>query len=245
MAYSGGMNRTADVTVASRFCGPDGMGNGGYVCGVVAEAIDGPAEVRLRLPTPLDRPLRLESGGQTASLFDNEQLLAQGSALDALPDLEPPARPSASAIAEARPYFPAVGEHMAPRCFVCGNERAADDALCIFSGRHPETGHAIADWVPSDDLGDAAGQVEVRYLWAALDCPSYFTFDLHDRVALLANMSAQIVRRPRIGERLAVTGWTLGHDGRKHYSASVVHDAGGQVVALAKALWVDVGAVSA
>lgn len=239
------MNRTLDITVTSRFCGPDGMGNGGYVCGIVAEAIDGPAEVRLRLPTPLDMPLRLQSDGASARLLDGDQLLAEGSAIQGLPGLESPARPLPTAIAEARPHFPAVGEHMAPHCFVCGNERDATDALCIFSGRHPESGYAVADWVPASDLGDRSGLVEARYLWAALDCPSYFTFDLHDRVALLANMSADIARRPATGERLTVTGWTLGHDGRKHHSASVIHDGNGEVVALAKALWVDVAAVGA
>lgn len=237
------MNRTVDVVVASRFCGPDGMGNGGYVCGIVADAIGGPAEVRLRRPTPLDKPLKLESDGVHARLLDGGLPLAEGSAIPALPGLEPPTRPLPTAIAKARPHFPVVGEHMAPHCFVCGNERDAADALCIFSGRHPVSGHALADWVPATDLGDQSGLVEARYLWAALDCPSYFTFDLHDRVALLANMSADIVRRPTTGEGLTVTGWTLGHDGRKHHSASVIHDAEGKVVALAKALWVDVGAV--
>jgi hypothetical protein len=239
------MNRTQTVIVPRRFCGPDGMGNGGYVCGLVAAAIGNNARVRLRLPTPLDRALRLEGGDSEARLFDGEQLLAEGFGLDSPPDLDPPPRPIAVEIAEASVHFPAIGQHMAPNCFVCGNERDPRDALCIYSGRHPRSGHALAAWVPASDLGDDAGLVESRYLWAALDCPSYFTLGFHDRVALLADMSAGIVRRPHVGEDLTVTGWTLGHDGRKHHSASVIHDAEGRVVAMAKALWVDVGPVGA
>ena len=44
---------TGSLTVARRFCGPPGSGNGGYVCGLIAGFLDGPAEVTLRLPPPL------------------------------------------------------------------------------------------------------------------------------------------------------------------------------------------------
>jgi hypothetical protein len=231
--------------VSPRFCGPPGMGNGGYVCGLVAEAIKGPAQVRLRLPTPLDTPLRLASDGASARLFEGELLLVEGERFAPPLDLVPPPRPIDADIAAARPHFPTRDSHMAPFCFVCGVAREPADALCLFTGRHPDSGHAIAHWSPAADLADDAGLVETRYLWAALDCPSYFTLGHHHRVALLAGMSAEVVRRPAPGEALTVTGWTLAHDGRKHHSASVIHDADGHAIAMAKALWVDIGAVGA
>ena len=39
---------------AARFNGPADSGNGGYCAGVIAGFVDGPAEVSLRAPVPLD-----------------------------------------------------------------------------------------------------------------------------------------------------------------------------------------------
>jgi hypothetical protein len=40
-----------------RFCGPPGMANGGFACGSIAALHGGAAEVTLRRPLPLERPL--------------------------------------------------------------------------------------------------------------------------------------------------------------------------------------------
>jgi hypothetical protein len=47
------------LTIEGRFNGPEGSGNGGYTCGLLARELDGEAEVTLRRPPPLDRPLVL------------------------------------------------------------------------------------------------------------------------------------------------------------------------------------------
>lgn len=237
------MSLTNRTFVASRFCGPDGIGNGGYVAGLVAEAVGGNAKVRLHEPTPLDQPLDLIIEEGSASLKHGDSVLVWGEPLGKPLDLDIPPRPTPQAIAEAAPFFPSPAEHMASHCFVCGNDRDPSDALCIYSGNHPATGHALAAWVPNADLVDADGLVAIRYLWAVLDCPSYFGLKHHHRVALLAGMAAKIIRRPAPGEDLAVTGWAIDHDGRKHHAGSVIHDADGQAIAMARALWVDVGAV--
>ncbi len=67
------------VTIDRRFHGPPQSGNGGYVCGVVAGLVGGTAEVTLRRPPPLDRPLqvaRLDDGG--VALRDGETVIAEG-----------------------------------------------------------------------------------------------------------------------------------------------------------------------
>ena len=47
--------KLATVTIAPRFCGPPGFGNGGYVAELPAGFASGDAlDVRLRLPLPLD-----------------------------------------------------------------------------------------------------------------------------------------------------------------------------------------------
>src|SRR3546814_6879537 len=65
------------ITIEGRFCGPPGMGNGGYVCGKLAAYVDGPAEVTLRRPTPLDRPLAVVREAGLARLMDGDAVLAE------------------------------------------------------------------------------------------------------------------------------------------------------------------------
>jgi hypothetical protein len=45
------------IMIDKRYCGPPNSGNGGYVCGRLARHIPGGAEVTLRAPPPLDKPL--------------------------------------------------------------------------------------------------------------------------------------------------------------------------------------------
>ena len=76
-------------------------------------------------------------------------------------------------------------------------------------------------------------------VWAALDCPSY-TPPLwgHAMPSLLAAMHAELLAPMPAGEPVAVVGWTLGSDGRKHRSATAILDGDGRVLARAEALWI-------
>ena len=66
------------VIIDRRFRGPPESGHGGYVCGVVADLMGGPAEVILRRPPPLGRPLEVQrlEGGRVA-LRDGETFIAR------------------------------------------------------------------------------------------------------------------------------------------------------------------------
>src|SRR5262245_32036255 len=65
------------VVIDKRFCGPPNSANGGYACGMLANAIDGAAEATLRAPPPLDRPLELTRGAEgVAELRDGATLVA-------------------------------------------------------------------------------------------------------------------------------------------------------------------------
>lgn len=229
------------IEISGRFCGPDGMGNGGYVSGLVAEAIGGPAKVRLHAPTPLDTDIQLVRDASGARLMDGEQMLVEGEPLGKPLDLDPmPSPPSETLIEACRARFPSPSDHMAPRCFVCGTQRDPADALHICGGFDPEHARAADRWAPAPDLASDDGLVATRYLWAALDCPSYFGAGIGTAMALLAGMAARIVRHPRPGEQLRVTGWPIRSEGRKYHSGSVLHDADGDVIAAARALWVKV-----
>jgi hypothetical protein len=76
-----------------------------------------------------------------------------------------------------------------------------------------------------------------------LDCPSYFGLGEPRPLALLARLSASIERPVMPGERLRISAWEISREGRKHHSATVIHDEAGEVVAVARALWIEVDKV--
>ena len=59
-----GGGTTDYLVIPSRFCGPPGSGNGGYVCGRIAAYLDGPVTVTLRRPPPLATPMTVERDGE-------------------------------------------------------------------------------------------------------------------------------------------------------------------------------------
>ena len=67
------------IAIDRRFRGPPMSANGGYVCGLVANAIGGSGEVTLRAPPPLDQPLEIVQGADGSVELRNAQtLLATG-----------------------------------------------------------------------------------------------------------------------------------------------------------------------
>lgn len=234
-----------EVEIHRRFRGPPASGNGGYVCGILAEWIDGPAEVTLLAPPPLEAPLHRRRDDAEVTLSDSATCFARARPLDEPLDLDAPHPPEEAELEAAAMGFPGRQGHPIPGCFVCGTERQAGDGLCIYAGDSPHRDVAVAEWVPDEELADEHGHINQRYLWAALDCPSYFGIGEPRPLALLARLSAQIERPVMPGERLTVTGWSLDREGRKHHSASVIHDEAGELVGLARALWIEVKEVPA
>ncbi len=225
------------VRIDHRFRGPPDSGNGGYVAGLLAEALGGSnIEVTLRAPPPLDVELGLEAEDDRVRLFHRDTLIAE--AVRSAVEVEvPPPPPFAEAqAAEAR--FAGLRHHLFPGCFVCGPERAVGDGLRIFAGRTEPGGAVAASWTPGASLADDDGKVAIEYLWAALDCPGYFAVREAAGMALLGRLGAVVHRRPAIGERLIVTGWPIALDGRKHRVGTALHDRQGELVAAANATWI-------
>lgn len=70
-----------EIIIDKRFCGPPHSGNGGYVCGRLAQHIPGGAEVTLRAPPPLDTPLApIATDDGTWELRDGAKVVATGRA---------------------------------------------------------------------------------------------------------------------------------------------------------------------
>jgi hypothetical protein len=216
------------VTIPRRFRGPHDSGNGGYTCGVVASFLDGPAEVTLRVPPPLEKPLAVERVGGGVVVRDGDTVVAE--AVPATVELEPPAVTWAEA-GEATSRYTGFDEHDFPECFVCGPRRARGDGLRIFPGGLQD-GVVAAPWVARD--------VSPEVVWASIDCPGAYAAGYPDRgTVLLGRMAARVDRLPDEGERCVVVGWSLGDDGRKLFAGTALLGADGRPCAVARQVWVE------
>lgn len=225
-----------EVSIDRRFNGPPGSANGGYACGVVAEAIEGTAMARLFVPPPLDRPMMLDGDDARAILTDGVILV--GEARSAQLDLRVPPPPTVEQAREAVERYVGFDFHPFETCFVCGPKRELDDGLRIFPGEVDGTHIVASPWTPDDTLLDSDGKVGRRHVWAALDCPSYFGI-AGGPPAVLGQLCADIQRVPEVGESLVAMGWHDHSDGRKHYSGSALATHGGEIIARASALWIE------
>lgn len=224
-----------ETVIGSKYNGPPNSGNGGYSCGVVAEGIDGVASVRLRVPPPLDTPLILSGDGQASTLMAGEVLVGEAEAVDM--KLDVPGFPTLAGATDASTRYVGFDGHIFPTCFVCGPDRAEGDGLRIFAGS--VDGHLYAaPWIPHSSLDNGDGLVGRRYIWAALDCPSFFS-NPGAPPALLAQLTADIIRQPEIGEPLVVIAWPIETEGRKHHAGSALATAGGEMIGQARALWIE------
>jgi hypothetical protein len=215
------------IIVESRFRGPEASGNGGYTCGVIARELGGSeVEVTLRVPPPLDEVLRLDSSGR---VWDDHALIAE--ARRAQVGISPPDPVSwADAEAAERPDL----DSPFPYCFVCGAARAEGDGLRIFAGPVAGLELVAATWTVRDDT------VGPEFVWAALDCPGAYATGVPGRgVVVLGRLTAQVLRVPQAGERCVVVGWPLESAGRKHAAGTALYTHDGELLGLAKALWVE------
>jgi len=227
------------INIAARFCGPPESGNGGYTCGLLAARLDGPAEVTLRRPPPLERDLAVRRSIDGLVLMDGDQPVAE--ARHARLELDPPPCPGIGAAAEAAGRYHGLEEHAFPTCFVCGPGRASGDGLRIFAGEVDRDGLVACPWRPGADLADDHGRVRPEFAWAALDCPGAWAWLADLRNPLVLGRLTAVLDAPVLAQRLHIVGgWRLGREGRKYYSGTTIWNAEGTVCARARATWIEV-----
>ncbi len=228
-----------EITISSRYNGPPGSGNGGYVSGLIAKHLSGPVNVRLLAPPPLDKGLRLEISGEKALLFDGTLPIARAHRSPLHIDVPKP--PSMADAQEASKSFVGFENHVFPTCFVCGTKRSGSDGLQIFPGPVQEGPVLAAPWVPGEFLADKSGRVASEYLWAALDCTGAFAiWPPSSRLILLGEFSARIDDDVSPGAPCIVLGWPEGSEGRKHFAGTAVYSENGNLIAVARATWIEV-----
>lgn len=234
------IRRLATVTIAPRFCGPPASGNGGYVAGVLAGFLAGPAEVRLAKPPPLDRPLDVCAlDDDSLELRDGDAAIASARWADV--ELEVPSPPTYALAEQAAAGYVGHRHHIFPGCFVCGTARGAGDGLRIHAGplRLGPTDAVAAPWRPDASLAGTRGRIRPEFQWAALDCPGYFAVAPDSRVMLLGSFAARIDRTVEVGEPCVVVGWRIDGDGRKQRAGTALYGAAGDCVARAIATWIE------
>jgi hypothetical protein len=232
------------LIIPSRFRGPSRSGNGGYVCGRIAAYADGPVTVTLRQPPPLDTAMAVERGGDgSLRVRRGRTLIAEATSSPVPPALGIPGPVS---LAEARTaagraqYFQ---DPVFPGCFVCGTSRQPGDGLRIFPGPVPGRGLWAAPWTPDPSVAGPDGRVRPEVAWAALDCPSGIAAAEDaglgpDTAIVLGRMTARLAALPAPGDQCRVIAWPGGEDGRKLTAGSALLGPGGEVLALARAVWI-------
>ena len=232
-----------EISIDSRFRGPNRSGNGGYVCGRIASLIDGPASVRLRMPPPLDTPLQLETDELTRGARLSHGSAVVGEAVPGGPELQaPPAIDLERAQAAAENYV-GFDVHAFPHCFVCGPHRVEGDGLRIFTGpvEGATQGSVAAPWTVDASLAEG-GAVDEAFIWAALDCPSAFALMPigPGHTIVLGELSVRIERPVHVGETYVAQAWPISRDGRKHMAGSAIHSQAGDLIGVARATWIAV-----
>ena len=226
--------------IAERFRGPPRSGNGGYTCGRIARHLRGTPAVRLRIPPPVNTSLRLEYTDDEASLFHGAALV--GEAKQSRLDLQAPPAPSYEQAIDASRSYLGFHTHSFPGCFVCGPGRAPGDGLRIFPGPLSGGSTLAAPWIPDLSLADDPRWVNPEFLWSALDCTGAFAVlpAKEDVAIVLGELCTLIMGEAAPNERCVVTGWPLTVEGRKRLAGSAVYAEGGRLVALARAVWIEV-----
>ena len=227
------------LSIPGRFNGPLESGNGGYCSGIVAGFLEGAAEVSLRRPVPLDTPLDVmrENDG-SVRVLDGETLVADGrSAPELVVEAPGPVSPTEARRAAAR--YRGLSDGPFSRCFVCG--RAREDAFGVFAGAVEGRQLVASPWTPPSWTADTAGRVLPEFVWAVLDCPTYFALYVSGELPLsvLARLTARLDAPAVAREEHVVIAWPMESDGRKRYAGSAVLSRDGETLAVARALLIE------
>jgi hypothetical protein len=216
------------------------------VCGRIAKYLDGPATVTLWRPPPLDTPMTVESdAGDALRLRQDGAPVAEAASARDGPALRVPGTVSMAEARAAEGQASYFQDPLYPDCFVCGTGRQSGDGLRVFPGPVPGRALLAAPWIPDTSLADGSRRLRPEIVWAVLDCPSGIaaigSADLDENSAIvLGRMTASLAEVPAVDEQCRVIAWPIGHEGRKLTAGSALLGHGGEVLAVARTVWLTV-----
>jgi hypothetical protein len=229
------------VVIPAEYNGPPSSGHGGYAAGLTASAIAGPAEVTLRRPPPLERPLRLQWDdlGNT-TLYDGEHVVATARPIEAV-DAELPEPVGLAEALDASERWAWRERHPFPTCYACGPKRHHGEGLRQFLG--PLDGRAdtfASPFMPPLELTDDDAMLDEHGLWTSLDCPTGAAIAARpiDGPAVLARLSVQRLGPVDAVEPHVAVARFLAEDGRKRHTMAAIFDADGNPCGVSRALWI-------
>jgi hypothetical protein len=225
--------------VAARYCGPPTSANGGYLCGLVAEAIGQLVTVRLTAPPPLATDMTVLDGPEGTWVVQHSSVRVAEARPATLDDLVLPAPVGYVEALDAALHGPSdPAEHPCPGCFVCGPLRARGDGLRLFAGPVPGRDIVATGWLPPADLARADGKIAPEFIAAALDCPGFQSLRTGRQPWLLGEYTCRIDRRVHVDEPCVIVGWKVESQGRKAIVGTALFDEDGELCAVARGLWI-------
>ncbi len=111
----------------------------------------------------------------------------------------------------------------------------------MFAGTVSGRELVASPWTPPEWTADEAGRVLPEFVWAVMDCPTYFAVyrDGELPMSFLGRMAARIDAPVASGEEHVVMSWPISVDGRKRLAGAAVVSGGGEVLAVARALMIE------
>ena len=216
------------MVIERRFRGPDESGHGGYTSARVASFVDADSvEVTLRVPPPLDTPMRVETDGGGVRILDGDRVIAEAWPRELELELpEPVSYADAVRLSEAQPDDP---DHPFPGCFACGPARAEGDGLRLRPAPVGD-GRVVAPW--------KAPAADRELVWAVLDCPGAYAVNPGSArgLSVLGRLTARVLEVPVAGDECVVVAWPIGGEGRRLYAGTALFR-DGKPVAYARAIW--------
>jgi hypothetical protein len=210
---------------------------GGYVGGLLAGKLAGPAEVRLRGIVPMGRRLEVERpDANRVLLTESGTVLADARRTEL--EIDAPAPISVSEAEEASASYPGFTAHLFPDCFTCGPAREPGDGLRVFPGPVTDSELVAAPWTPGASLAGPTGSLLPEFVWAALDCPQLWALiasappDSGERV-VTAGMSVRIESTPLAGGRYVIAAWPMHREGRSVFAGGAVFAESGELLVAA------------
>lgn len=230
------------ISVAAQFRGPPNSVNGGYACGVMGRMIVGAFTAVLRGPPPLDTPIvMIQADGGVRLESQAGDLIGEARTADAGAIPAPPLVPSLAAAIAAGSGFPGLHGPFHPVCFCCGDEVAEGVGLRVFVGQlaGAAAGVVAGPWTPNPVFADAEGLVPAEVIWAALDCPGVVSWVVTGGGhGMLGTMTAELIRRPAVGETCIVLAWPIEQSGRKLISGTALFTPDGELLAKSHQVWI-------
>lgn len=231
------------ISIPRQFRGPPFTANGGYICGVLSNAVGGRGTAMLRSGVPLDTEVTLTLANDGSASLTNAEGALLGTAKPA-DDASIPEPIPAPSVEDARRF--GDGGEFAKRplhrgCFSCCIEREAGEGLGVFVGQieGAPQGHCAGVWTPHANFAGPDGAIPDEITWGALDCSgSMAWFAKGSPVGLLGTMSGEVLEKPRAGETYVVTAWAREAEGRKHFAGVALHDANGKLIARGGQIWI-------